>query len=248
MRRLILAITTIACLGAACSAQAHYKAGPNDSGNWYFDGASTSGPRDALKDPLNFIFYGGSADQTAYTKARIEQHMVDDWDTSAVGGRPWRQDSIVAKLCKIDQRVYWLNENFTATTSDKTDWHGTTSRMSMCGAQTHARFWDDQEHARFTTTHGREDQWVVGGIHHEHPVAKLKILPGTTHRIDRDWDAMRYLMVRAMHAHCSEARWKYHPGADGVFGCGDYGHCYDNEGWLARFSLHHASDGGCAGY
>ena len=71
---------------------------------------------------------------------------------------------------------------------------------------------------------------------------------GTTHRIDRDWDEMRYMMVRAMNAHCSVARWKYHPGADGVFGCGEYGHCYDNEGWLARFSLHHAADGGCVGY
>lgn len=88
---------------------------------------------------------------------------------------------------------------------------------------------------------------MVGGIHHEHPVVKF-IAPGTAHRIDRDWDAMRYLMVRAMHAHCSEARWRYHPGADGMFGCGKYGHSYDNEGWLAGFSLHHASDGGCVGY
>lgn len=95
---------------------------------------------------------------------------------------------------------------------------------------------------------------MVGGIHHEHPVAKMScfdticIPQGSTHRIDRDWGDVRYMMVRAMHAHCSVARWKYHPGADGVVDCGTYGQCYDNEGWIARFSLHHASDGGCAGY
>jgi hypothetical protein len=77
--------------------------------------------------------------------------------------------------------------------------------------QTHARFWNDQEHARFTTAHGQEDKWVVGGIHYEHPIPKLRrvdivcTFKGMTHRID-------------------------------------------NEGWLARFSLHHAADGGCVGY
>jgi hypothetical protein len=37
-------------------------------------------------------------------------------------------------------------------------------------------------------------------------------------------------------------------GAKGTFGCGVYGACFDNSGCIARFSLHHVSDGGCAGY
>ena len=202
MRKLLILATLATCLIGACTAQAHYKAGdPDDPDGWYFDGASTAGARDDLKDPLNFIFYGGSADQTAYTRARIEQHMVDDWDTSAVGGRHWRKDTDITSVCKVDQRLYWLNESLTATTSDKSDWHGSTSRTRACTSQTHARFWDDQEHARFTTGHGQEDQWVVGGIHHEHPIPKLRCVDivctfkGTTHRIDRDWDEMRYMMV-----------------------------------------------------
>jgi hypothetical protein len=61
------------------------------------------------------------------------------------------------------------------------------------------------------------------------------------HKIDRDWDQVRYEMVRAMHAHCAVARWRYHPGADNEF------QGFDNSGFIARLSLHHVSDGGCDG-
>lgn len=262
MRRHFFSLIALAAclLGTSVAvSQAHYKAGdPNSPDGWYFDGASTSGARDALKDPINFIFYGGTADQSAYTRDRIEQHMADDWDGNDVGSSPWRKSNAIISFCKVNQRVYWPGDGSNIT-SDKTDWHGSTSPTSVCTSQTHARFWDDHEHAKVTSGHGALNQWAIGGIHHEHPVGKRKCLKplvgpkvctfvGTTHRIDRDWDAVRYQMVKAMHAHCATAAWKYHPGAHGTFGCGVYGACFDNSGYIARFSLHHASDGGCAGY
>jgi hypothetical protein len=36
---------------------------------------------------------------------------------------------------------------------------------------------------------------------------------------------------------------RYHPCADGVFGCGKHSHCDDDEGLIARFSLHHLGAG-----
>jgi hypothetical protein len=81
----------------------------------------------------------------------------------------------------------------------------------------------------------------VVGIHHEVPVITLT---GLKHRINRDWDLVRLSLVKATHAHCSTAQWKYHPEADGIFGCGGVGKCYDNEGYTARLTLQHAS-GGC---
>jgi hypothetical protein len=57
--------------------------------------------------------------------------------------------------CKVDQRLYW--PGYPGLTSDKTDLHGSTSRTTVCTQQTQARFWDDQEHARLTGTHGAED-------------------------------------------------------------------------------------------
>jgi hypothetical protein len=220
------------------------------------------GPRTAVKDPINFMFYGGEADQTPYTRERIEDHMSSDWDGNDVGTTPWRKSSVIAPFCKVDQRVYWPGDGGASITSDRSDWHGVASPNEFtppCLTQTHARFWDDHEHARITSGHGRLDQWVIGGVHHEHPVTKRKctgevlgqrvcVPYGTTHKIDRDWDAVRYQMVKAMHAHCATRDWKLHPGAQGRFGAYEGSAGFYNSGYIARFSLHHVSDGGCAGY
>ena len=34
-------------------------------------------------------------------------------------------------------------------------------------------------------------------------VVRVCSFAGTTHKIDRDWDAVRYQMVKVMHAHCA---------------------------------------------
>lgn len=220
-------------------AGAHYKTGnPDESASdWYFRGGTIQ--NGVKTDPINFIFYGGSKDTTAYTRERIQTHMVDDWDIAKVGGRRWHSDNEMIRLCKQDQRVQWLG--YPGETSDKSDWHGATlSTGGICGNQHHARFWDDLEHKRQNPEHGDFGQWVVGGIHHEKVVRKR---PGccVAHVPDRDWDSVRLEMIRALYKHCSVRRWKYHPGAD-------FSRVFENSGYIARFSLHHRSDGGCDGY
>lgn len=191
--RLIVTILTTASLTLALTntAGAHYKTGnPDDpSSLWYFKGETWTSDGRTVRDPVNFMFLPGAADTSLYTRTRIEQHMDDDWDRRVVGGRRWKHDGEVNFYCKDDQRMFW--EGYPGETSDKTDWHGSTARLGgVCGNQHHARFWDDQEHAR---------------------------------------------------AHCAVARWRYHPGADNQF------QGFDNSGFIARFSLHHVSDGGCSG-
>jgi hypothetical protein len=211
-----------------------------ESGTWYFDGMTyDTGDRTKRMDPVNFMFAPGPADNSLYDRDRIEQHMNDDWNHKAVGGSGWRTDFGVRPWCKQDQLMFW--ENVTERTSDKTDWHGTTARFGgICGKQHHARFWDDQEHARQTGTHGSEDQWAVGGIHHERTIRKKPCCVG--HRPDRDWDVVRRELVRAMAAHCSEVAWRYHPDADGVI------QGYMNYGFIARISLRHVASGPCDGF
>lgn len=230
-------------LAWAVTAAAHYRTGDpeNPSSLWYFRGVTFDKRTGKVKDPVNFMFMGGPNDGSAYTKDRIQTHLDDDWDNDVVGGGPWRTDAVIFPLCKDDQRMFW--EGFPGETSDLSDWHGTAARTGVCLNQTHARFWDDHEHARLTGDHGRLDQWVVGGIHHEHVKVK-NIFKGeccATHVPDRDWSDMRFRMIQALHAHCSISLWHYHPEADGTF------QNLDSDGFIARISLHHFSDGGCVG-
>ena len=242
--RSLVALTTVlvVALFATDLASGHTR---RASGTWYFDGM-TYKPKDptARMDPVNFIFAPGPLDDTLYDRDRIEQHMFDDWNEDAVGGRRWRRDGDVSFWCKGDHRMYW--ENGSARTSDKTDWHGTTALLGdFCGNQHHARFWDDQEHKRQTDgptdPHGPEDQWAVGGIHHERVIRKKPCCAG--HKPDRDWDTVRRELVLAMGRHCSETAWRYHPDADGVI------QGYASYGLIARLSLRHvASSGTCEGW
>jgi hypothetical protein len=243
MRRLaIISATVVAICAAAGVASAHTL---TPGGSWYFDGMTyDADDRTERIDPVNFIFAPGPLDNTLYDRDRVEQHLNDDWDHHEVGGSGWRTDSGIRSFCKDDQRMFW--ENVTARTSDKTDWHGSTAQHGgICGRQHHARFWDDQEHARQTGNHGPEDQWAVGGIHYERVIDREGELP--KHKIARDWDIVRHQLIRAMHEHCSDAAWRYHPDADSGEGRKTQG--YNNLGFIARLSLRHvASPGSCEGW
>ncbi|MBA3328073.1 MAG: hypothetical protein H0T43_07210 [Solirubrobacterales bacterium] len=242
---LALTIGAIAVAGSLVQpASGHYKETGEVNqkhGDWFFRGQTFSdkrGRRQDWKDPVNFMFYGGTNDPQEYSRVFIEEHMRDDWSTRAVGGSPWRRDQDIRRVCKDDQYMVWRHLPSSARSADRTDWHGTTARFTgVCGSQHHARFWDDQEHRKGNALHGREKQWVVGGIHHEKAVLKFCC---AGHEVDRDWDRVRVELVKAMRRHCSYRRWKYHPGADHTF------QEKTNFGFVARLSLRHAS-GGCAG-
>jgi hypothetical protein len=226
---------------ATATAGAHYKQSGEVNekyGDWYFRGMTFEKEARPLKakDPINVIFYGGADDLTDYSRARIENHMSQDWDTDWVGGSPWREDSLVVGFCKVDQIARW--RNLPGETGDLTDWHGTTAMIRpVCGKQHHLRFWDDKEHAD-ATSHGRRHQWAIAGAHYDRPAAKFCCVK---HVVDRDWDHVRMEVVYAMHKHCSYGKWKYHPGADGADIQG-----FGNFGFIARFSMRHVS-AGCAG-
>jgi hypothetical protein len=244
MRRLtiiLIAILSVGALGLVSGSSAHVKRSADE---WYFEGVSRKG--DDPKDPINFIYMPGSVDTSEYTRDRIETHMNDDWNTDLVGGRPWRKHDEISRWCKQDQNLTWLFGD--EEDSDKSDFHGTTSRIKqVCGNQHHARFWDDYEHWKITN-HGARHQWVVGGFHHEKVVLKYKWwcdchLP--SHKIDRDWDVARRELVRGMRKHCSRQAWDTHAGA--VMST-EEGQGFENSGLIARLSLHHRDDGGCAGH
>lgn len=246
------------CLSMAATlapaAFAHYKLeGEADEmyGRWYFTG-STYKERplnnESRKDPVNVFIYGAQ-DGSPYTRERIETHFNDDWSTRAVGGRSWSKDSEIIGVCKDDQYVGW--PFYPGGDSDRTDWHGSTSakvlvpnlptpvKKTACFAQHHMRFWDDWEHTKGTTSHTRYD-WVVGSIHHEHPVSKVKAIRPrccVKHKVDRDWDRVRVELTKAMRVHCSVRRWKYHPEADDIY------QEMTNFGFVARLSLRHRSQG-----
>ena len=115
-----------------------------------------------------------------------------------------------------------------------------------CRRQYHIRGWEDGPHAKNVPSHGRRDQFVLAGVHHEHIYAKkdgcfLGIPRCLGHKIDPDWDVVRSQAVSALKKYCSYRRWIYHPGADMAY------QGFDNSGFLARVSLHRVSDGGCNG-
>jgi hypothetical protein len=247
MRMLLAVCCSLAALTVAANrADAHVI----DGTSWYFQGVSRADDNKP-SDPMGFIITGGSADSSQYSRSRIETHMADDWDNTGpdgIGGSPWRKDSEMVSWCKNDQKAVWVNFGSTPElTSDKTDWHGGTSKHNVCGPQHHARFWDDWDHRNATTGHGDPYQWVIGGVHHEKwsgNIPDKKKKRPVVHKIDRDWTVVRIEMVDAMHEHCSIGSYKHHSGADLDR---ESGQGYVNDGWIARISLHHVADGGCAG-
>jgi len=260
MRKITLLTTTFVILATlVAEASGHYKRpgqADNAAGQWYFTGVTYKDrplTKANQKDPVNVFFYG-AGDSSPYTRARIEQHLRDDWDTSRVGGRPWSTDDQIIGVCKDKQYVGW--PGYPGMDSDRTDWLGSTSAKVFvpglpsgqyktgCFAQHHMRFWDDQEHTRLTPagTHVQDD-WVVAGFHHERSVSKVdpfKVTCCAGHKIDRDWDRVRVEFTKGLATHCTVRRWKYQPQADGMF------QGFENSGLVARVSLRHRSQG-CSG-
>jgi hypothetical protein len=237
---IVLAIAAGALILTTGRASAHLYQETGSGLLWYVDGVTYDTKTGEVKDPINFVFMGGPADTSDYTRERIETHLNDDWDTDAVGGSGWRTNGEIFGPCKDDQIVKWLN--YPGVLEEKTDWHGSTSTKRLCKNQMHARFWDDSDHARNTAGHGRLHQWAIGGVHHEKVKPHFPCCFG--HKINRDWDVVRREVVKGMRAHCSEVSWRY---MNTAAGDADRFQGYDNLGFVARISLHHFSDGGCAG-
>jgi hypothetical protein len=130
-----------------------------------------------------------------------------------------------SRWCRSAHRMVWRNLRG-GTLRDRQD----VQRSTNCaGRQFHIRGWDDVEHDRITSSHGRRGQWIVGGVHHERIIVRRRGSHSTvTHKIDRDWDGVHHQAVLAMKRHCSYRRWRNHPGARRRY------QGYRNSGWLAR--------------
>jgi len=192
-------------------AQAHIKF---SNGDWVFRGRTidSSGDRSDKKDPITIVFKGHDRE---YSNDNVFDHIADHTGWGGTG------------LCNDHQRVVWKKPNSNETTSDKDDFQ-LDNRLAVCFASRwHLRGWDDQEHYRFTSGHGRANQWTVAGVHHE---------SGPPHEIDMDWDVARRRFVNKMSPHCRWPKWKRHPGARGEI------YHYYNSGWIGRISLKHGPD------
>jgi hypothetical protein len=108
-----------------------------------------------------------------------------------------------------------------------------TALQTRCysGPDYHIRLWSDHKHQEQTgDAHGRQDQWVAGGIHHERRAKNHH------HHIDMDWDAVRFHMVKSLASDCHSRRWKVHPGAVDTF------QKFDNTGVVARITVQREGD------
>jgi hypothetical protein len=215
MKRVLIVLSTAFVIGGAASqAEAHLY---ESRYNWYLYGSTyRDRPPTASNrsDPVNLIFYRGRGHKSP---SRVGAHISKDWRYGTM-----RDD------CAGDQYMVWRDMHGNRD-SDKTD----MQRVTGCGTRYHIRGWDDYEHWKLRNDHGDIYQWVIGNVHHERD-------NGSGHTIDRDWDSVRVSAVKAMSAHCSYRRWRYHPGADRTY------QGFTNAGYLARISMRHVADG-CSG-
>lgn len=258
--RRFLCFAALTTLLVADAASGHIK---QSNGGWVFRGqtfentaAGRAGEADAIKDPLNVVWYGGSG---VYSLANVESHYDANWDASKVGGSGWRKHDQIFRMCKVDQIVVWRGRQ--GRDADLTDRHGSTAGSRfLCGNQHHVRLWDDYEHDKLDPAahdgpaDGR-NQWVLGGMHYDKPVVlpqKCRLTSGSpfavncdfkglfSHVPGRSWNVARHQMRRALHRLCGERAWKVHPGAQGWF------QGFYSTGYLARMTTREKSQG-CAG-
>jgi hypothetical protein len=219
-RLLLLAVTALVFLAAlAVSGEAHVKF---DNGRWVFGGMTWNEERTHREDPLNIIFMGHSRE---YSNDNVRSHMKDHAGFDSIH-------------CAGNQRVVWRKRAGSATTSDKQDIQRGTGGWSGCtSSRWHIRGWDDQEHDLFTGDHGRRNQWVLAGVHHEKFHHDCGSPHGCSygHDIDTDWDVARRKMIEKMAPHCAWPRWKRHLGARTKHRWKGYA----NSGWIGRISLKH---------
>ena len=232
MTRITKILTALAagCALVAAPASAHVKTGSD----FYFWGATYKEKQlRTEKDPLNLIFMGG-ANEYGSNKAHAGNVglLLSDWDPKfqAPMIKPWDTPKLLG--CQVSQWLRWRYMPGGETVREDFQRLATTPG---CWRQYHIRGWEDGPHWRNVSSHGRRDQYVIAGIHHERRTKTL------THVPDRDWDAVRNQAVSALKTQCSYRRWAFYPGKNRPF------QNKDNDGWIARISLHRVRDGGCAG-
>jgi hypothetical protein len=185
-----------------------------------------------MKDPVNFIFYGGLNEdppETVFCRPRevvsltcVQYHIANDWRTEGT--------RMNATVCRSSQYMVFRHQDANrSTTTDRDDRQLNTGAQPACASQFHVRFWDDYEHK--SPDHGGYDQWVVGGVHHERRTRTLG------HSPDRPWDDARVSMYKAMSRHCRVRRWKHHAGAARPL------QGFESSGWILRVSMTHRSQG-----
>lgn len=237
----LVALISIA-VGSALPAQAHTR---NTKGHWLFSGSTYKTKEfgsENRSDPLALIWAG--PDSVGVTYSGVARHLSDDW-RPRYGTWGTRNRN---RLCRAKQAIHyaapggggsWANFTFTGSTSSK------------CGKQYHSRYWSDVTHNNLWGSGHPDFQWVVGGIHHEHPITRLVCFgSGTTractlkpdHKIDMPWDDARVIAYYAMRTHCRVRHWAVQPGAKHWYGN------FENSGMITRISTRHRSQGCDLGY
>jgi hypothetical protein len=246
MRRILTAVALIALAAPVGVAQAHIQ---DSAGVWYFYGVLSEHQGEVAPgtgDPVNIIFYGGAPHGDAacqeMTTVSYNQLCVFNHVTAAF---PAMHHSICSKehlLPGFDtymgfrdlengptQWVQAVHENGQQFYSSPP--HG----IDPCPAGYHMRLWTDHVHADQTgSAHGQEDQWEIGGIHHERRQG------GGKHRLDMDWDDVRVNFYKQMTGRgngtgtdkfCGDRHWRIDTQAIGKF------QKFDNTGMISRISM-----------
>jgi len=223
------------------SADGHYSTldDPRPEGVWFNYGVLYKGEdpvRSTMKDPVNLVFAGGSYEGNSNVHAGTVARALDDnWDS--------RYENRMRKerVCVSSLNLIWRHsagrqkkkEGSPDRSAPKQDFQRLATHPN-CDDQYHIRGYEDGVHYKHTN-HGRRDQYLLAGIHHE----KRKGAVGG-HKPDRDWDKVRAEAVKAMRKHCSVYHFAYHPAAERTF------QGYDNTGLIDRISLRLRSSG-CGG-
>jgi hypothetical protein len=227
---IVIAVALAAAMGASPGTSAHiYFGGETTNCNrsvehcprdWFFYGAIYHG--NTRTDPVNVVFKGGKningnfpgcdGDGQAnegLTPTCAKQLMEADWPDMHKA----------PAICDTDASLIFRRPVARSQHNGALNSGGT-----FCSTEFHIRNWDDSPHASLSSGHGKYNQWVVGGLHHERRGSDLD------HHIDKDWTSVRAFMRTQMAEQCSRRRWAYHPGADQNY------QRHENDGIVLRIS------------
>jgi hypothetical protein len=194
---------------------------------WYWDLMTFRGYGPEDLDPIMIVWtHGTLAPNTSH--GAVQSVVRDRWwrhRTSHPNHQGFTFDQVCLGQGRVARRIrdsgiQWVSFRFGRSSwlSDGTDFQGSTS--GGCLDQWHMRFWDDHEHA-INTDHGREQQWVISGVHHDISTGSFVVCVaigacrryGTGHRVSGRWVKYRnYAVNRALASLCSRARWRQFPG------------------------------------
>ena len=207
-------------------------------GAWFNFGHLYSGssPGSKVDDPLNLVFAGGTYEGNRNVHAgTVGLALEDNWNP--------KYESRMRKEAVCGDSLYTIWRHAAGRGERKPGSPGSTgikqdlersATHPNCDDQFHIRGYEDGPHWKHTASHGRRDQYLLAGIHHEQRKGTFG------HRPDRDWDKVRIQAVKAMARHCSYRHYAYHPATDRPY------KRYTNSGLLSRISLRRAADG-CEG-